>query len=482
MRDRAADDDGLATSVAPVGMRQTGSGNTPPASVGPAVAVPSGLTRHVAERVSGLALDAIAPADVERARHSTIDWLAAAIAGSATDPARSLRIALERAGQTSGPATVVGTRHRAPARDAALVNGVAAHSLELDDVSVLMGGHPAVSVCSSVLALAEALDATGRDVLPAIVAGYDAACRIAVALGPGHAGAGWHVTGTIGTFAAAAGCSRLLGLTVSEVESALGLAASAAAGLNAGIGTAAKPTHAGRAAGEGLLVALLAAEGAAGPACGIERYGAAAGAAPDVARLDDLGADQGIRATVLKRHACCGLLQPTVTAIVRLRAEHGIDAGDVRSVAIETSDAVLSICSFRDPADDLQAKFSITEAAAVALTSDDTGPTAFSAAVARRPGIAALRGLVSTGRHDARSTSVVVELHSGEILRTSEDPAQPAADGQLGAQLAQLRAKFAAVVAPVIGTARADALLKTTEGLDSASSLRDVLALTRPAP
>ena len=131
-----------------------------------------------------------------------------------------------------------GDRHLPPSdrRDAALANGIAAHSLELDDVAQLMGGHPAVSVCSSALTLAETLDAKASDTVAAIVAGYDAACRIAVALGPGHAAAGWHATGTIGTFAAAAACARLLGLDPTEIESALGLAASSAAGLGAASG------------------------------------------------------------------------------------------------------------------------------------------------------------------------------------------------------------------------------------------------------
>lgn len=144
------------------------------------------LTRDVAVRAAGAELGLLSSADIERARHSIIDWLAAAIAGSAVEPARSLWDALEHAGATSGPATVVGTARRAAARDAALVNGVAAHSLELDDVAVLMGGHPAVSVRSSVLALAETLDASGSDTWAAVVASYDAALpsRSGLAINP----------------------------------------------------------------------------------------------------------------------------------------------------------------------------------------------------------------------------------------------------------------------------------------------------------
>ena len=236
------------------------------------------LTNHIAARTAGVEIGLLPPGDVERARHSLIDWLAAAIAGSAVEPARSVWAALDRTGGSAGPATVVGTQRRATVRDAAFANGVAAHSLELDDIAGLMGGHPSVSVCTAVLTLADVLDASGNDALAGIIAGYDAACRIAVAFGPGHAAAGWHVTGTIGTFAAAAGCARLLRLDVAQIEAALGLAASSAAGLNAAIGSSAKATHAGNAAAAGMLAALLAAEGATGPSQGIEHYAAAAGA------------------------------------------------------------------------------------------------------------------------------------------------------------------------------------------------------------
>ena len=440
------------------------------------------LTGHVARRVAGVDAYVLAPAVLERARHSLIDWLAAAIAGSAAEPARSLWAGLDRAGGSAGPATVVGTPRRATARDAALGNGVAAHSLELDDIAGLMGGHPSVSVCTAVLTLADVLDAGGSDTLAAIVAGYDAACRIAIAFGPGHAAAGWHVTGTIGTFAAAAACARLLRLDVDGVESALGLAASSAAGISAAIGTSAKATHAGNAACDGMVAALLAAEGATGPAAGIEHYAAAAGAALDLTRLDELGDLQGIRSTVFKRHACCGLLQPTVTALARLRTDHRLTSDDVTRVDVAVSAITASLCSFTDPHGDLEAKFSIPHAAAVALAGDDTGPTAFSAPTAREPAMAALRKLVRSREHDERSTTVSVHLRSDEILETSEPPASPVADDDLPAQLAVLRAKFRRVVTPMLGPSRTQDLLTGAEGFDADSSVRELLGLTRPVP
>ena len=264
-------------------------------------------------------------------------------------------------------------------------------------------------------------------------------------------------------------------------RSALGLAASSAAGISAAVGTSAKATHAGNAACDGMFAALLAAEGATGPAAGIEHYAAAAGAALDPTRVDELGELQGIRSTVFKRHACCGLLQPTVTALARLRTDHHLTSDDVTRVDVDVSAITASLCSFTDPQGDLEAKFSIPHASAVALAGDDTGPTAFSAAAARDPAMVALRELVRSRQHGERFTTVSVLLRSGETLETSEPPASPVADDDLPTQLAVLRAKFRRVVTPALGASRTQALLAAAEGFGHDSSVRELIGRTRPA-
>ena len=168
------------------------------------------LTEDLAHRVASLDAAAIAPADLERARQCLLDWLGAAIAGSSSAPALAVRAALDDIGGGPGPATIVGTRRRASALDAALANGSASHSMELDDVALGMGGHPSVSVCSAAVALAEVMGSSISELFVALVAGYDVACRLGIALGPSHGRGGWHATGTVGTFAATAACCRLL--------------------------------------------------------------------------------------------------------------------------------------------------------------------------------------------------------------------------------------------------------------------------------
>ena len=118
-----------------------------------------------------------------------------------------------------------------------MVNGAAGHALDYDDTSTLMGRHASVPVLPAVLALAEAQDRSGADVVVAHVVGMEIQARIGRAIGPEHYRRGWHVTSTIGVFGAAAAASHLLGLDAEQFGRAIGIAASHSAGLKANFGT-----------------------------------------------------------------------------------------------------------------------------------------------------------------------------------------------------------------------------------------------------
>ena len=440
------------------------------------------LTEDLAHRVASLDAATIAPADLERARQCLLDWLGAAIAGSSSAPALAVRAALDDIGGGPGPATIVGTRQRASALDAALANGSASHAMELDDVARGMGGHPSVSVCTAAVALAEVMDSSMSELCVALVAGYDVACRLGIALGPSHGRGGWHATGTVGTFAATAACCRLLRLSPAQVMAALGIAASQAAGINAGIGTTAKPLHAGKAAVAGVLTARLVAEGATGPADGLERYAAITSTTFDPDRVRAiLGEEPGIRSVVFKRHACCGILQSEVTALTRLRNEHHLGADDIDAVEVADSAIALEICSYTEPEDELQAKFSMVHAAAVALGAAHTGPAAFSTDALTDPVLTGLRRRVSIREHPDPWTAVSIRLHSGQILTATEPPDQPAADDELAAQRARLETKVRSLTSTSLGGRGADRLVHALATIDSARGVGDLLAAAVPA-
>src|SRR5215813_3628940 len=164
------------------------------------------FTADVATRVAKLEFDDIPPDVIELVRQCTLDWFGVTLAGS-RDPAAQIVLAeaLDEGPSTlDGGATVVGRSERLPASMAALVNGTASHALDYDDVNSAMNGHPTVPVLAALLALAETRRASGRDLVCAFVAGYEAENRVGRALGSAPYQRGFHATGTVGTLGAAA--------------------------------------------------------------------------------------------------------------------------------------------------------------------------------------------------------------------------------------------------------------------------------------
>jgi len=289
-----------------------------------------GFTAEVAERASGLAFDDL-PADVvEVAGQCLLDWFGVTVAGS-QEPAT--RIALGAFEPTSTGLTVIGHPVRLPAVEAAVVNGTASHALDYDDVNEAMVGHPTVPILAGLLALAESRDSSGADLLCAFVAGYETECRVGRAVGVDHYQRGFHATGTVGTFGAAAACARLLGLDPPTTAVALGLAAAQAAGLKSMFGTMTKPLHAGKAAANGLLAARLAAGGFTAAPDAIETsqgFGEAA--------AGGLDAERGLRSprngwfildNLFKYHAACFQTHSSIEGLRRLRETERFDAGEV---------------------------------------------------------------------------------------------------------------------------------------------------------
>ncbi len=202
----------------------------------------------------------------ERARQMAVDamtdCLACMIAGAREPLARKL---LNVIGGTTvdddkpkGP--LVGTGMDGPAHDSALYNGALAHAIDNDDTTHPAYGHPSATLVPVMLALARHTGSSGVDVVSAYIIGLEVFGKCGRALNTAHYRNGWHATATFGTLAAATVASRLLGLSDTQFNMALGIAASAASGIRANFGTMTKPLHAGYAARNGVLAALLARE------------------------------------------------------------------------------------------------------------------------------------------------------------------------------------------------------------------------------
>ena len=210
------------------------------------------------------------PASVRKeAARTLLNWVGCAVGGSQH---RSLDIALAALSPFSGraEATVLGRPDRLDIFQAALMNGISSHIYDFDDTHLKTIIHPAGPVVSAILALAEHQHLTGEDFLTALVLGTEVECRIGKAVYPEHYDIGWHITGTVGPFGAAAAAGKLLKLSEQQMVWALGLAATQPVGLREMFGTMTKSFHPGRAAQNGLTAALLASRNFTSSNHGIE--------------------------------------------------------------------------------------------------------------------------------------------------------------------------------------------------------------------
>ncbi|MBS1117720.1 MAG: MmgE/PrpD family protein, partial [candidate division NC10 bacterium] len=224
------------------------------------------LTGYVAEFIASTRFASIPESVVALGKKSIVDGLGLALAGSVAKSGGIVRRHLQGLGLRSGSASVIGAGLRVPPRFAAFANGVGVHADDYDDTQLAVAKdrvyglltHPTAPALPSVLAVAEATGRSGKDLLAAYHVGVEVECKIAEAINPRHYQHGFHSTATCGALGAAAGVANLVGLSVDQTRTCLGIAGSLAAGVRENFGTMMKPFHAGRAAESGVIAAEFA--------------------------------------------------------------------------------------------------------------------------------------------------------------------------------------------------------------------------------
>ncbi|MBI4201582.1 MAG: MmgE/PrpD family protein [Chloroflexi bacterium] len=217
-----------------------------------------GVTARFAEFVSKTPSSKVPDDALDAANVGLLDAVGTALVANIHDIGKIITSYTDQMGG-SPTATVIGTRIKTSAPNAALANGTLGHSDDYDDVGGF--GHPSVILMPTVLALGEQFHKSGREVLEAYALGFEVGTRIGGGIGADHYGRGWHSTSTIGAMASAAAASRLLGLDADHTRTALGIAASLASGVQANFGTMTKPLHPGNGARNGVVAATLAQMG-----------------------------------------------------------------------------------------------------------------------------------------------------------------------------------------------------------------------------
>lgn len=375
------------------------------------------------------------PAPVlRRAEDLLLDCLASILAGASARPVLAIDRYAAAMGPADGPSEILINRRRTSPVFAAMVNAAAAHVVEQDDVHNGSVFHPAAVVFPPVLAVAQALGRSGRDLLVAAVAGYEVGIRVGEFLGRSHYKI-FHTTGTAGTLAAAAATGRLLGLSPAAMLDAFGSAGTQAAGLWEFLRDAAdsKQLHTARAAANGIAAAYLAQEGFTGARHILEGpQGMAAGMSSDAdpARLTDrLGTRWALAETSFKFHASCRHTHPAADALQQVLREHKLAEGDIERVVAHVHQGAIDVLGpVVDPRTVHQSKFSMGTVLGLIARQGRAGLPEFDAAL-DDPAVADFRGRVTMeldpevdGAYPQRWIGkVTVHARDGRVLRGRVD-------------------------------------------------------------
>ena len=357
------------------------------------------VTRKLARYVVNARREDV-PASVRKEGARTLlNWVGCAVGGSRHE---TVDHALAALSPFAGPAqaTVLGRKERLDALSVSLLNGISSHIFDFDDTHLRTIVHPAAPVAPAILALSEYRPVSGAEFLHALILGAEVECRIANAVYPAHYDVGWHITGTVGPFGAAAAVGKLLNLSETQMLWALGLAAAQPVGLREMFGTMTKSFHPGRASQNGFTAALLAQQNFTSSMQAIEAprgWANVLSTARNYAEItENLGDRFEISINSYKPFPCGVVIHPAIDGCLQLRAENRLKAEQIERIELKVHPLVLELTGKKTPQAGLEGKFSVYHAVAAAMVYGRVAEAEFSDRAVQDPATVALRARVST--------------------------------------------------------------------------------------
>ncbi len=447
--------------------------------------------------VSDARFETLSPDLLQIAERCILDTVGLYVAGLSE---KAVRIVVEQARHDGGRADALlfGTGDKVPAQVAARILGIAAHAHDFDDTQVShdpahvygLLTHPSAAPLSASIAVADMRgNVSGRDLLTAFCVGFEVSCKISEWLAPNHYLRGHHSSGTVATFGAAAAAAWLLHLDHGQIASALGLAASMAAGIRCNFGTMTKPLHVGRAAENGVLAALLAQRGfTADPAAldgpwgfasvlagGFSASKPAQGFGRTWSMLDPGVSIKPYPSGILTHQAMDAIRQLIVDADIRPEAIERID--------FFAGDNLLDPIRYDTAANALQAKFSMAALIAMLALYRKAGLAEFDDDIIRSAAFQDMQRRVRTHRDPAANalgfdiirSRVDILLEDGRVLSAQSDPRYRGGPRHPMSQ-GELEEKFRACAAPLTPTHQ-DALIAEIRSLHEATTATGLPAL-----
>jgi 2-methylcitrate dehydratase PrpD len=452
--------------------------------------------KAIAQFLNQFQLDNVPERIRQIAKLHVLDGFATMLGGTNEPSSRLLRRHVLR-DHRKQESTIVGTRQRVSATDAALLNGAQAHVLDYDDAQLAtlpsrpsgQQVHPTAPVLAAALALAEARHLSGAALLAAYIAGVEVACRLGDAIDPSHYLDGFHPTGTLGVFGATAACAHLLRLDPKQTLWALGIAGTFASGSRANRGTMAKALNAGHAAQSGILAASLAQSGFTASENIFDDpmgfFSAAARNRVDK-KLLHFGKPFyfGSPGIAIKLYPCPGTLHPILDALLDLVKSHDVEPAQVARIRITlNANAALPLVYDR-PKDGLQAKFSLPFTTAVAIFDREVGLGQFTddrvkdrRVIRLMEKVELIRGAPSNESGENRS-KVEIVMDKGRSLRAQAVIAR--GHPQLPASPADIESKFRQCALGILNARSIDRFLDAIGSIDQMASVIPLLGPLRP--
>ena len=385
------------------------------------------VAEHYAQYISALRYDALPEHVVRLAKYCLIDAIGCTIFGKRF-PWSQIVLDQALASGSRGPCTIPGVASVGldPSK-AALVLGAMAHAFELDSLAKPgVGVHPGATVALPALAMAQAQDVGGSDLIAAIVAGCEIMFRVGAATLHSPENIGFHAPGITGVFGAAAATAALMKLPPHAIANAFGIAGSMGTGLlafaKAGSGGMVKRLHLGRAGESGITATQLASRGYEGPLAIFEgQYGVLDAYCPENAPallLKGLGESFEIERICLKRYACHVTAHAPVQLLRGWIEQHGFSGDDIASVELEMSEKVASTHANADPGDIMLAQYSVPFTTAIAAFHDPNDPRVFSADALKDPRVLQLASRIALRAQPGLTTgwggTMRIRLANGE--------------------------------------------------------------------
>jgi len=365
----------------------------------------------------------IPPDVIHEAKRALLNFVGCAIGGS-REPAVDIAIRALQPFSGERTAGLLARPERFDPLYASVINGISGHVFEYDDTTPMNYIHPTPPVASALFAFASANRISGNDFLHAFIMGFEAESRIGNAVYPAHYNAGWHITATAGVFGAAAAIGKLLGLSTQQMIWAMGLASTQASGLREMFGSMAKSFHAGHAARNGYLSAVLAKSDFTAGENAIEgprAFPAVQASQYDLSKITTgLGEDYQIRYNTYKPYPCGIVVHPTIDGCIEIHHKHHPAPQSIREVRVRVAPLVLDLCNKREVRQGLDSKYSIYHSAALGLVRGKAGVDEYSDAAAHDPVIKRVRELVKPVGDPSITedqSDIEVELESGAVLK-----------------------------------------------------------------